>query len=490
MAPLAHSFTQRSSVAALAVLTMLGGCAGVAPPHAATPIAAAPAQWQAPLPHGGQLADLAQWWSQFDDPLLPRLIDAAQQASPTLASARSRIAQARANRVASGAALAPSLDATAGASRGRQDLSVPLATSGSAGLQAAWEIDLFGARRAGSDAAAARLGSAQAQWHDARVAVAAEVATSYTALRACEAQVLQTDIDARSRSETARLTALSASSGLQSPGNAALSRASAAQGQINLAQQRMQCELQLKSLVALTAIDEASLRRQLAEATARVPQPAQIEVDSVPAQALAQRPDLFSAERDLLAAGADIAQARAQRWPRVTLSGSIARAHSEVGPGANSGNVWSFGPLAVSLPIFDGGTRRANVDASLVRYDEAVAAYGAKLRSAVREVEQALVTLQSTDDRTRDAQVAAEGFHASFTATESRHRSGLASLFELEDARRSDAQAQAALIDLQRERTTAWISLYRALGGGWTADVSSTRTAAITDPSAAVTTLR
>ncbi len=90
----------------------------------------------------------------------------------------------------------------------------------------------------------------------------------------------------------------------------------------------------------------------------------------------------------------------------------------------------------------------------------------------MREVEDALVQLQSTSARSLDARTAADGFAASFTATEARYRGGLASLFELEDARRSAVQAQSTLIELQRERVAAWIALYRALGGGWTADTA------------------
>ena len=88
--------------------------------------------------------------------------------------------------------------------------------------------------------------------------------------------------------------------------------------------------------------------------------------------------------------------------------------------------------------------------------------------TAVREVESALVALQSTAGRGDDARTAAEGFERSYRAVESRYRGGLASLFELEDARRTAVAAQSALIELQRERVAAWISLYRALGGGWT----------------------
>ena len=87
----------------------------------------------------------------------------------------------------------------------------------------------------------------------------------------------------------------------------------------------------------------------------------------------------------------------------------------------------------------------------------------------MREVEEALVNLQSSSARAADTQAAADGFDAGLRATEARFKSGLASLFELEDARRSAVLAHGTLIDLQRERVAAWIALYRALGGGWNA---------------------
>ena len=448
-------------------LVALGACSTGPAPAPDVLSRAAPAQWRAPLPHRGQLTELQAWWQQFNDPLLVQLIDAAQAVSSTLASATSRIEQSRATRVAAGAALLPTLDANASAVRGKQDFVSGIGSSASVGLQAAWELDLFGARRAARDAAQARVDGAEAAWHDARVSVAAEVATSYTSLRACEAQVEQARADSLSRSETARLTGLSAAAGFEAPAGAALARASAAQGNALLTQRRAQCDVLVKGLVALTGIDEPGLRSQLAAGQARLPQPAQIVMASVPAQVLAQRPDLLSAERDLLAANADVSQAQAQRYPRIGLAGSISAARFESGAFSQSGTLWSIGPVTVSLPLFDGGARRANVVAAQARYDEAGALYRAKLRTAVREVEEALVALQSTADRAADAQVATEGFATSFRATEARFKGGLASLYELEDARRSALQAQVALIDLQRERSTAWISLYRALGGGW-----------------------
>jgi outer membrane protein, multidrug efflux system len=375
------------------------------------------AAWQAPLPHGGDVGELRRWWTQFDDPVLARLIDAAESASPTIASAGARIADARARRAAAGAALLPSLDANANVVRGRQDLTLPGGSSLGASLQASWELDVFGRRRAGRDAATARVAGAEASWHDARVVVAAETASQYLSLRACESLLAQARLDAASRAETARLTELSMASGFESRANAALTRASAAQGLVSVRQQGEQCERDVKALVALTGWAEPELRGQLASETAHLPAPAALAVPAVPAAALAQRPDVFARARDVVAASADIGEARAAQWPTITLAGSVGAARFESGLGSLSGTTWSIGPVAVSLPLFDAGARRANVVAARARYDEAVSAYAATLRNAIRDTENALIALQGTADRSADAQVAADNFEVSYRAT-------------------------------------------------------------------------
>ncbi|WP_374672977.1 efflux transporter outer membrane subunit [Ideonella sp.] len=458
---------------ALALLVSAAGVlAGCASPGALRPDlpAAAPVRWHAPLPHAGDPAAIAGWWARFDDPLLARLVDAAQAASPTLAAAQARLAEARAARTAAGARLLPTLDASASLSRGRAELGTPIANTAVAGLQAGWELDLFGGAQAGRAAAGARLAAAEAGWHDARVVVAAETAQAYVALRACEALRQQAELDATSRDATARLTQEAARVGFQAPATAALADASAAQARAQAVAQAAQCQGVVKSLVALTALDEAALAGQLAERTARLPAPAALAVDSVPAQALGQRPDLAMAGWAVEAAAAEVQAARADRWPRITLAGSVSRARVDFDGGRLEGNLWTLGPLAVSLPVFDAGTRAAQVDAASARYDEALAAWRGSLRQAVREVETALVQLDSTASRAADAQRALDGFEASLRATEARHLGGLASLFELEDARRSAAAARSQWIALQQERLSAWVTLYRALGGGWTAD--------------------
>ncbi|MCE8021502.1 efflux transporter outer membrane subunit [Halomonas sp. MCCC 1A11036] len=455
----------------IAAAALLAGCASTQPEtmpgSTAAPVAA---QWHAPLPHGGQLGNLSRWWAQFDDPLMLRLIEEGQHASPTVAQAAARIADAQAARVAQNAALLPSLDASVSASRGRPDLETPVGTETSAGLQLGWELDLFGAGRAAADAARARLASSQSGWHDARVSIAAEIATTYVELRACEALAEQAEIDARSRARTAQVTRLATASGFRAPAEENLANASAAQGNVTLIEQRTQCELLIKALSALAAQDEAALRRELSTATGRLPQPAELAVTAMPAEVLAQRPDIIAAAHDVVAASADSDQAQAQRWPRIALTGSIGTTRIVSGGISTNGSVWSIGPVTVTLPLFDGGTRRANAEAARARYEAATTVYAARLREATRDVEDALVMLDSTAKRSGDAAIAATGFERSYQATEASYHAGTASLFELEDARRSMVAAQSAVIELQRERIATWIRLYRALGGSWPAD--------------------
>ena len=447
----------------------LAGCASSAGPAAPLPpLAAQAVAWQAPLPHGGRNAELAGWWRAFDDPLLPVLIEAAQAASPTLASARARIERARAALAASDAGALPRVDAVGAAQRARSLPETPAATSAALGVQASWELDLFGGVAARQRAGAQRLRGAEAGWHDARVSLAADAAAAYVALRGCEAQLQQAQADAASRDATARLTDRSAAAGFTAPADAALVRAGAAQARSQARAQRAQCDVLVKGLVELTDIPEPALRQQLAAATARLPQADGLATVALPAQLLQQRPDLAEASAAVMAAAAEVAVARADELPRVSFAGSLQLATLRSAGVSTDGSIWSLGPLQLSLPLFDRGSRRAATAAQQAAYDEAVAQLQGAARRALREVETALVSLDATAARERDVMAAAADFETSLTATEARQRGGLASLLDLEAARRNAVQARSTLIELQRERAAAWIALYRSLGGGWT----------------------
>ena len=265
----------------------------------------APAVWQVTLPHGGSINAMSQWWQQWDDALLVELLAASQKESASLAAARTRIAQARAALTGAQAASLPMVNARAQALRGVQAPKAPPASSASAGLEASWEIDVFGGNRAASSAAQTRLDSAELGWHDARVAVAIEVAGAYYDWLSCQTSVALAQSDATSRSETARLAELTAKAGLNAPANAALARASAADAANSLRAAQAQCEVKIKSLVALTALPEPSLREKLianiSVAQKITAQKTLFTINSVPAQVLAQRPDIAAAQRDVSA---------------------------------------------------------------------------------------------------------------------------------------------------------------------------------------------
>jgi multidrug efflux system outer membrane protein len=454
-----------------AVCAPLALCACALSPPPAKVSAQAPPQWYAAPAHDASLTELSGWWQRQGDPLLVALIDAAQVASPDVSAARSRIEQSRAQRVAAGAALLPSVDAGASIARSNQQSELPTGTTSQAAFQTAWEIDMFGGRRAERRAADERLAGAQAGWHEARVSVAAEVANQYYALRACGQLLAVAEQDAQSRADTSRLTQLTTQAGFQSPATAALARASAAEGQNRATQQRALCDIDVKALVVLTAMPEPQLRQQFAEprAASGSIEPTPIEISALPAQTLAQRPDVFNAEREVAAASAEVGSTEADRYPRLALQGSVGVANFRTGGENTKLDTWTIGPLALTLPVFDAGRRKANVAAASARYDNAVVAYRAVARQAVREVEESLVNLNSTALRSGDAQVALEGYRYSFSATEDLYKNGLASLLQLEDARRTRLAAENAVVTLQRERNAAWIALYRAAGGGWNA---------------------
>jgi multidrug efflux system outer membrane protein len=449
----------------------LGGCALTPPGPAQAP--ALPEAWNAPrpaLPHGGSAASLAQWWTQFDDPLLSRLIDATQANNDDLAQAAARIAQARANVRISGAAYAPSLDASASATRSRAVVPLPtgVTTSTALGLDTLWEIDLFGYTRNNVRAARARADSAEASWHDLRVSLAAEVAATYVGYRACEQLANVYAEDTTSQRRTAELTRVKVNAGLESTANSALASASAADASNRLVAQRAECEVLVKAIVALTAMPEGELRAQLDARASQLPEPRAFAIESVPAQWLMQRPDLAALEREVLAASGEVGAAQADRYPRLSLAGSISAVAARSGSSRVDGTNWSIGP-ALSLPLFDAGRRAATVDAAQARYAEARARYEQRVRTAVREVEEALVRLDAATRREADAQSAALGFRQFFDAAQARWGVGAGSLFDLEQARRNALTAAAGLVNVQRERVATWISLYKAVGGGWSA---------------------
>ncbi len=475
--------TRLTLVLLLAISQLVTGCAFFnslkhkQKPPQSNALPQTPTSWQATLPHDGKVSNLSNWWQQFNDPLLTQLIESAQNVSSDVATAKARIVEAQTAVVVDGAETEPNLSLGASATRSQQGLLFPPSTNVGVALNASWELDVWGKAAAAKKSEQAQLTGKQALWHDARIIVAAETAKQYVNYRLCENLTAVAKSNAESTSETARLSQLTAKAGFLAPASASQSEAQAADAANLLKKQQLQCALMVKALVALTAMPEPDLQVALDKTSGVMPKPAGIQVDSVPAKTLAQRPDVLNAERNVSAASFEIVSAEKERYPSLSLAGSIGwgydtstnRFTTTRKRRATDGLTWSVGPVAVSLPIFDAGVIAANINAAKAQYTAAKSIYESVARNAVREVEEALTTLNSTAQRLEDVTKSANGYKVSLDATQTRFQANLANLFELEEARRANLQAQNNVLNLENERVLAWISLYRALGGGWTA---------------------
>lgn len=426
-------------------------------------------QWQAPLPHGGSVASLKDWWGQFNDPVLDKLLAESQKESPSLEIALANIRVARANVLSARAQGIPDLNSTGSMtkSKGGGGGAFPSSTIeiDSVSLDASWEVDLFGKVKAAKQAAKAQLEAKKIAWHDARLSLAAEVANNYVNYRACQASVQALKQAYDSRSETARLTGISANAGFSAPSDLALAEAATRASESTLDGQQAECDGLVKALVELTNLPEPELRNLLAKGHG-MPEPAMFDVNAMPANLLTRRPDLAVDERNLAEASANIGVSKAQMYPSLTLTGSIGYRRTNFNGAVTRTDSWSYGP-SLKLPIFDGGTLRADLAEARANFDSLLATYKQDVRKAVKEVEQALVNLDSATRRVQSEQASAQQYQQYFKAAEINWKSGGLDLLSLEDARRQKINAELNVITQQKNRVLQWIALYKAFGGDW-----------------------
>lgn len=461
---------RRSLCVALAAAVLAGCAAG---PDFKRP-EVAQTQWHAPLPHGGKVGNLLRWWEQWNDPDLTQLIEQAEQHSPTLDMAVAKLAEARANAGISDAARYPAIAANGEATRsksvfGNQVLQM---TRSSFGFDAGWEIDLFGRVRRGQEAAQARLQAGVAGWHEARISLAGEVASAYVELRACEAGVDLAEKDLASRRTTRDLIAVKRDAGFVSTADLARNHAAMQDAAASLATRQGDCVRQLNRMVALTGLDYASLQERLRARHGQLPAPQQIALDEVAARALSQRPDVSGAESEWAAASADVGVAKAALLPSVNLLGSIGVNRIAAAGMTSSASTWSFGPT-LKIPLFDGGGYAGRVKAAQARYDYAQANYQKTVRTAVQEIEDALVRLDVANQRTEQNRDALVQRRTVLQAGDARREAGMANRLDVEEMQRTAWLAEDTLQGSRRDSALAWIALYKALGGSWDGDAAA-----------------
>lgn len=464
-------------LAALFLLQGLIGCAKVGPDYQKVqPVT--PSAWQSPLANGlsadhPDLEILAEWWTVLKDPLLDGFLHQAVANNLDLEQARARLLEARARRDMSAAGLMPGLDASASVTRNRSSDdrgNGSKTTSYSTGFDAGWEIDLFGGKQRSLEATEAQLEASEEELHDVMVSLLAEVALGYIDVRSIQSRLRIATANLAAQAESAALTETRYRSGL-------ISELAVQQAKYLVASTRAQIptlETSLagatNSLAVLLGQPPGALSQQLQDQGALPTLPPMLAV-GIPAETLQRRPDIRRAERQLAAQTAQIGVATAELYPSVQLHGSIGLDALSAGKLFNSSSgSYSFGP-SINWKIFDGGATAANIRLQSSLQREALAKYQAAVLSALLEVENALVTYAREQDRHQALQAAAAAAEEASTLAELQFQGGLVDFTQVLDARRSLLSFQDQLASSAATMVGNLIRLYKALGGGWAANL-------------------
>ena len=458
--------------------SMLAGCA-VGPNYKPPSIALTPAFMAAPAIDTAAMD--GAWWRGFDDPLLVALVDKAVAGNTDLAQARARIIQSRAAAKAAGAALLPTLDGTGGVDRidqSRQtaighvttELGLPRDYSEySVGGEASWELDLFGGLRRGREAARADEAATQADAGAVAIAVSAETADAYLALRALQARLAVARSQAQNEALLVDLVRQRVDQGLSADRDLNKSTGALEGVQASMAPLRAGIEAQLNRLDVLVGEQPGTNRAQLV--AARPIPAAPIPAGSgAPRDLLRRRPDVIAAERRLAASNARIGEAVADYYPHVSLSGLIGVASLGTSNLFTGGAFQASGGAGLRWRLFDFGRVDAEVAGARGRQAEALAAWRGSVLIAAEDVETALARLaEAHTERAALLQQVSSLTKARDQARQA-YQGGVIALIDVTDADRELLTASDRLAQVQGEEARDTVAAYRALGGGWQPD--------------------
>ncbi|MBL9215891.1 MAG: efflux transporter outer membrane subunit [Opitutaceae bacterium] len=451
------------------VAVLLGGAGCTVGPDYQRPATAAPSAWKEPAaaPPAAPVGLASAWWRLYQDPILDAIVARVVAENQEVRVAAARVAEARARLGASRAAAYPRLDGAAGSTRRYRAADEP-ATVGEHRLafDLGYELDLWGRTRRAVEAGAAELRASDADRHAVLLAVTAEAARNYHLLRALDEERAVVEATAALRRDTLALQEARAAAGLINAVDVTRARTELASVEAELhalARQRAQLEHALAVLGGQAPAGFAVEAR--AGSVPPPPVPA-----GLPSALLERRPDLVAAEQGVRAASARIGVAQAERLPSFRLTGQAGLASADLRDWLESpSRLASFGP-AVTVPLFDAGRTRAEVEAAQARHEQSVAVYRARVLQAFREVEDALSDLSALGQQ--DAAVARALAAARDTArlAEERYGRGLTNYLDVVDAQRAVLQAERQDAQLRGQRLVATTLLAKALGGGWSAE--------------------
>lgn len=463
----------RSIVAILSAMVLgLAGCTYM-PSQSVTLLRNAqsdlPAEWrQSDAENAGALADLSQWWLEFNDPVLTSLTGQALQANTDLAAAIGRLRSARAAVKAARGALLPSLSTSASASRNE-----PVNGGGrgssffDVGIDASWEADLFGSLGGSAAAASATYQGSRATLYDVQRSITAEVALTYLDLRNAQARLMIAEENLSIQRDNRQIADWLFQAGLTDALDLEQARTLVAQTEANLPPLRQTIDNDINQMDILLGQVPGTSTPVLTPVRPVPAAPAVIGT-GLPAQLLERRPDIIAAQHTLEANIIRIGVARADLYPALRLSGSIRSSAPQFSNLLDT----TISNLVANLtaPIFQGGRIRAQIEQQKGAADASLASYRRTVLVALQEVENALVAIRTAREREEALARAEVSARESVKLAEIRYRSGEISFQQLLDAQRSLLGAQDSRQSAVAARSIAAVSLFKALGGGWPAN--------------------
>lgn len=461
---------------------LLAGCAAApAPESRGSTFPDLPAAWTGPAdaasaPGQGaaapaalsaaEAAALAQWWQQFDDPLLGELVTQALVANLDLAAAQARLEQVRALRDSQAAQAALQLGSSAGVGHSRNR------SGGSerwnAALDASWEPDFFGRQAQALRARDWDLAAARADLHATRTAVAAEVGIAYLSLRSQQQLLRIAGENLAAQQQTLALVGWRAQAGLVASLEAEQARAATAQLRASLPALQDGIAQSEHRLALLLGQPPAALRARLGAGRALPSAAAPLPL-GVPADLLRRRPDLQAAEATLRAEAERLGAAQAQRWPSLRLSGSLTLQAATLAGLSGAGAWAAAAAAAIDGTLWDGGARDAAIGQQRAQLDSARIAARAALLKALEDVENALGAQAAAQRQAEALAEARDAAHRALLLARHRWQAGLVDFGTLLEAQRSALSTDSSWVAARRDEQFARIRLYKALGGGWEA---------------------
>ncbi|MFA9219018.1 MAG: efflux transporter outer membrane subunit [Sphingomonadaceae bacterium] len=463
------------SYVTLSALLAVGGCAYFKPVPLppAGPAFVAPSGWSTPLAAAGASAApaaLAQWWLRFGDPLLAQLVQRALASNNSIAGASAALQQARAVRDRAAASLSTTVVGTAQAQRSKLD-STAASNSYAVGFDASWEPDVFGANRHALAASDATLQASAVTLADTRISIAAEVARTYIELRAVQLRLELARANLASQQGTQQITSWRVQAGLLTAleEQQAITAAEQAAAQVPLLDASA---AQLRhALAVLCGVAPAALDAELS-VPSPIPSADPALAISLPAATLRQRADVRVAEYQFDAARARVAQADAARFPVFRLEGSLGL--SGIGVGGSGGTLLRALLGSVTGTALDGGALRAQIAQQQGALVQAQAVYRASLLAALQDVEDALSALRQDQLRLAHLRRAAAAADSAALLARQRYASGLVDYQTVLETQRAWYASQDSQAVTSAALSTDLVRLYKALGGGWQPDATST----------------